>query len=148
MKDDALLESAAGGGNSDGKGKRRPLFGFTRLGDPKINAKVGNDFVNTCKIFPKNSQQKVGRLWGERCPDAAEGPEPVGVEFLPFLQKELYSLWTFTLYVTPFLHLFQKRLLILMDHILWYGACIPRMLFIHCDKPNAYVRKTRFREGK
>lgn len=92
MKDDALLESAAGGGNSDGKGKRRPLFGFTRLGDPKINAKVGNDFVNTCKIFPKNSQQKVGRLWGERCPDAAEGPEPVGVEFLPFLQKELYSL--------------------------------------------------------
>ena len=52
MENDALIESTEAGGNGEGNGEERPVFGFTRLGDSKTNAEVGENFVNTYKSFP------------------------------------------------------------------------------------------------
>ena len=52
MENDALIESTEAGGNGDGNGDERPVYGFKRLGDSKTTAEVGENFVNTYKSFP------------------------------------------------------------------------------------------------
>ena len=117
MENDALLESTEAGGNGEGNGEWRPVFGFTGLGDSKTKAKAGEDFVNTYKNFLRILRSKWGDFGEKGVLVQVRGLNQWDLSFY-CLHKELGSLWKFKLHVTAFLYRLQKRLLILMDHLL------------------------------